>query len=280
LRARRAQRTHRAQYVGPADAGSPWSPDGLTMRDFDDSTLWRISAYERMRSETGESGFARLNAPTSLPATLVSELAHLEHARRGSEVLDVVAACLRQRESALIVLRHDALVWPLTLFPQQGLYQLVRPIIESLESSNLDLRVISVEPPGWRPPGHAMHERVADLASYRPLPALLWAMALHAPRTRLLDDIAGRAAYRLSANFTPDPSALAGALSAALRRLRSQGASLDEIARWPGMDRERATRLLNGLYLQGGLMVLRAHPAARTSTGGLERLRNFGRPPR
>lgn len=250
------------------------------MRDFDDSTLWRISAYERMRSETGQSGFAGLNAPTSLPATLVSELAHLDQARRASEVLDVVAACLRHRESALVVLRHDALVWPLTLFPQQGLYQLARPIIESLANGNLDLQVIAVEPPALRPPGHAAQERVADLASYRPLPALLWAMALHVPRARLLDDIAGRAAYRLSADFTPDPSALAGALSAALRRLRSRAASLDEIARWPGMDRERATRLLNGLYLQGGLMVLRANPAARTSKSGLERLRNFGRPQR
>jgi hypothetical protein len=28
------------------------------MRDFDDSTLWRISAYERLRAETGNSGFA------------------------------------------------------------------------------------------------------------------------------------------------------------------------------------------------------------------------------
>jgi hypothetical protein len=46
-------------------------------------------------------------------------------------------------------------------------------------------------------------------------------------------------------------------------RLRSQIASLQEIAGWPGMDRERAARLLNAAYLQGGLMVLRSHAAAR-----------------
>jgi hypothetical protein len=34
------------------------------------------------------------------------------------------------------------------------------------------------------------------------------------------------------------------------------------MAQWPGFERERATRLLNGLYLQGGLMVSRTHPAA------------------
>jgi len=61
-------------------------------------------------------------------------------------------------------------------------------------------------------------------------------------------------------------SVLAGALGPALQRLRSQAASLDQIARWPGMDAERAVRLLNGAYLRGGLMVLRHHPAARDAT--------------
>jgi hypothetical protein len=35
------------------------------------------------------------------------------------------------------------------------------------------------------------------------------------------------------------------------------------MARWPGMDRERAARLLNGVYLQRGLIVLRSHRRAR-----------------
>jgi len=43
------------------------------------------------------------------------------------------------------------------------------------------------------------------------------------------------------------------------------------------MDRERAARLLNGVYLQGGLMVLRTHTAARDSASGGERLRNWWR---
>lgn len=43
------------------------------------------------------------------------------------------------------------------------------------------------------------------------------------------------------------------------------------------MDRERAARLLNGVYLQGRLMVLRTHVAARNSTSGRERLRDWWR---
>ena len=247
------------------------------MRDFDDSTLWRISTYERMRAETGDSGFVRLNTSTVLPTTLSAELSQLQRAQSSRDALEVVAACVRQQESALILLRHRELVWPLTLFPQHNLYHLPRSIIESLEQGVRDLEVIAVEPPGLRPPGHAMHERIADGPGYRPLAPLLWTLALHAPRETLFDDIAGRAAYRLVSDFTPEAGALAGALGPALKRLRVEIASLADIARWPGMDRERAARLLNGVYLQGGLMVLRTHVAARDSASGSERLRGWWR---
>jgi hypothetical protein len=247
------------------------------VRDFDDSTLWRISTYERMRAETGDSGFARLNEKSVLPTTLNAELSHLQRVHLCGDALEVVAACIRQRESALLILRHRELVWPLTLFPQHNLYHLPRSIIESLEQGVRDLEVISVEPPGLRPPGHAMHERIADGPGYRPLAPLLWTLALHAPRETLFEDIAGRAAYRLVSDFTPEASALAGALGPALKRLRVEIASLADVARWPGMDRERAARLLNGVYLQGGLMVLRTHVAARDSASGRERLRGWWR---
>lgn len=38
--------------------------------------------------------------------------------------------------------------------------------------------------------------------------------------------------------------------------------------RWPGLDRERAARRLNGVYLQGGLMVRHTQSAARSSNRG------------
>ena len=51
-------------------------------------------------------------------------------------------------------------------------------------------------------------------------------------------------------------------IPAAVFRLRRQTSSLREIAEWTGFDRSRAMRMLNGLYLQAGLMVSRTHPAA------------------
>ncbi len=233
------------------------------MRSFDDTTLWRVSAYERWREETGTSGFASLGPSTVLPTTLNAELTLLQRKHHDTDVLEVVAACIRQRESALILLRHNGLVWPVTLFPRNNLYHLPRPIIESLETGNRDLEVLAIEPPGLRPPGHVMTERVADGPGYRLLTPLLWALALYAPRAHLLDDIAGRAAYRVSAEFVSEGLVQAGALGPVLRRLRQEIASIDDIAGWPGMDLERAERVLNGVYLQGGLIVLRTHRAAR-----------------
>lgn len=49
-----------------------------------------------------------------------------------------------------------------------------------------------------------------------------------------------------------------GALGSALARLRDTTATLAEIARWPGLDALRASRLLNGLYLSSRLITVDA----------------------
>lgn len=237
------------------------------MRQLDDSTLWQVSEFERMFAQTGNSGFARLNASTTLSAPLNAELTRLERGHRETQVLDVVAACLRQGESALLLLRLKGLVWPLTLFPKAGLYHLSRPIVDALKSGNADLEVIGVEPAGIRPPGPLDPMPIDGSSHFRVLPPLLWALALHAPQVRLLDDIGGRAAYRIAAGFDAGDVAHSGALASALRRLRLEVASLQDIAGWPGMDTDRAARLLDAIYLQGGLMVLRTHAAARGDAG-------------
>ena len=119
-------------------------------------------------------------------------------------------------------------------------------------------------------------ERIGRTEHYHELKPLLWNLALIGPRTTLLREIGGPAAYRvlLSKDHRPDAP---GAVGAAAERLRSESASLREIARWPGMTAERAARLLNALYMIGGLMVMRSHPAARPESDFLGRLLRFGR---
>ena len=64
-------------------------------------------------------------------------------------------------------------------------------------------------------------------------------------------------AYRLVSSHARELPPSKGAVSSTILRLERQSASLGEIARWPGMSMERASRLLNALYLCGALMVTR-----------------------
>lgn len=251
------------------------------MRDFDDSTLWRLSEFERVRRETGTSGFARLDGPTLLSSTLMADLHRLDPSLTGDlDVLEVMAACLRHREPALLYLSLDGLVWPVTLFPNHGLYHSPRDLAIATPSSLASIALAHIEPPGVQPPGHWMHERVARNDQYRPLAPLAWAMAMHGPRGRLLLEIGGTAAYRCT-RYPPEAGLVAsGAMGSAAERLRRESVPLRDIAAWPGMSLERASRLINALYLTSALMVSRAHPAARSDAGLVRNLLSLRRPRR
>lgn len=224
------------------------------------STLWRISAFERLREVDTTSQM--------LPTTLMADLAQLERRGQGQDVLETLAACLRHREPALLYLGLDEHVWPITLFPAHWLvHARHEPAVLGPAEALARLRLLATERPGVRPPGHWMAERVADDAHYRPLRPLLWTLALHGPRAALLAEIGGRAAYRVTSAGATERPALSGALGPALQRLRQDAASLHDMQHWPGLSLERASRLLNALYLSGGLMVTRTHPAAREEPG-------------
>ena len=238
------------------------------MADFDSSTLWRISAFERAR-DAGQLAAGGEDRPTLLPTTLLVDLQQLQKDPIQGDVLEVIAACIRNREAALLYLQHGSHVWPVTLFPREFLYHSPRDVSHMTAGAAMSgLRLISAEPPGVKPPGDAMHERVAGRERYHPLGPLLWAVALHGPRVRVLMEISGRVAYRLVSSSARDLPPSLGALSSATVRLKNETASLKEIAQWPGLSVERASRLLNALYLTGALMVSRSHPAARPEPMG------------
>ena len=94
-----------------------------------------------------------------------------------------------------------------------------------------------------------------------PLGMVLWALALHGARAELLPEIAGHAAYRIAPGTDLSALDLGAPLASAMERLRRQTTPLRELSTWPGLNRERAMRLLNGVYLQAGLIITRSHPA-------------------
>jgi hypothetical protein len=234
------------------------------MSDNDVSRLLPLEEYQRRRDEVALADGGPLGRLTILPSTLLAELNEARRQTDGDELIDVLAACRRHAEPALICLSHQGLVWPITVFPVEMTYHSPQDLLGCSDAALARLRVLSVEPAAVRPPGHLMQERIGDPSLFRQLAPMLWAVALRGPsRHALVPAIAGTAAYRVAHSVRNDDLVAPGALGAATERLRREPTSLRALATWPGMDVERGIRLLNALYLVSNLIVTRAHPAAR-----------------
>ncbi len=229
--------------------------------------LMRVSAFRRYLDEMSHVGDTDLASTrlSSLSPSMVLDLRRFGQAGRsgdGLEVLEVLAACVRHGRSLLIQLHDEGRVVPLTVFPVERVAHCPMPMAQFLATRLTDLQVLHVEPAVLRPPGDRERSLVAEPALYAPLGPLLWELALRGSREELLPEIAGQAAYRIAPGVELEGLNLSGSLAAAVVRLKRHTTNLREIADWPGFDRARATRMLNGLYLQAGLMVSRTHPAA------------------
>lgn len=234
------------------------------MNEFDDSDLLPLKDYQRMREQLAQAADGPLGRATVLPPTLLAELRNFRQQHAGAELIDVLAACRRHVEPALICLGHAGLVWPVTVFPSEMTYHSPRDMLACADSTLAQFKVISVEPASVRPPGHWMHERIADHSQYRPLLPMLWSLALRGPsRHALVSEISGSAAYRVARSLKSVGLSASGALGPAAERLHRESASLRALSEWPGMDLERGIRLLNALHLISNLIVSRTHPAAR-----------------
>ncbi len=198
---------------------------------------------------------------SSLSPSLLADLQRFQHGGSGGEVLEVLAACLRHSQDMALHLDRDQHVLPLTVFPRERLFHTPLPL-DTLYATRFDsVRLLQVERAVLRAPGGRAEDLVAPADQCHALGPLLWHLALHGPRFELLPELAGPAVYRVAPDLEI-PAVLSGALAAAVGRLRQEPVSLRALAAWPGFDRERAARLLNGLYLQAGLIVSRTHPAA------------------
>ena len=234
---------------------------------FGEPELMRASSFQRYLDELGQRtpDGALSTRISSLSPSLTQDLLRFEQHGRAADVLEVVAACVRHVRSVTVHLRAGDRALPLTLFPRERLLHCAVDLAARMaeaEARHVALSVLQVEPAMLRPPGDADAALVGDPALYRPLAPLLWALAIHGHRVALLTELAGAAVYRVSPALDLSLLPAAGPLRAAVLRLRREVASLREIASWPGIGRSRATRLLNALYLQAGLIVSRSHPAA------------------
>ena len=231
--------------------------------------LMRVSAFQRYLDDLVRVGSAEGTSTrlTSLSPSLMQDLERFERDGRQSELLDVLAACLRHAYPLTVNLQWTDRVVPLTLFPAERLVHCPVSMPQFLASRLSELQVMQVEPAMLRAPGHRESALVGELQLYSPLAPLLWEMALRGARDRLLPEIDGVAAYRVSPGVSLRGLEMPSVLGTAVNRLRRHTSNLREVASWPGLDRERAMRLLNALYLQGGLIVSRMHPSAASPDG-------------
>jgi hypothetical protein len=231
---------------------------------FGEPELMRASAYrlylKELDEEAAQTGVSSRIA--SLSPSLRADLYRFEADGGSSEVLEVIAACVRHAKRVTIHLQRGEQVVPLTVFPEERLVHCPLPLPQLLAHQLTDLRVMHVEPALLRPPGHEASGLVGEARMHFPLGPLLWELAMRGKRNELLPEIAGPAVYRVTPGLQPGSLPVTSTLLAAIYRLRRAGTTLSEIAEWPGLDRERAIRLLNALYLQAGLMVSRSHPDA------------------
>lgn len=225
--------------------------------------LMRVSAFRRYLDESSREGDSVNSCLSSLSPSLMVDLQRFEQNGRQTELLEVVAACVRHSRNLAIHLECDDRVLPLTIFPVSRLAHCPLAMPQFLQMRLNDLIVLHVEQAVLKAPTDS--ERLineTDLSLFAPLGSLTWELALRGSRSELLPEISARAAYRIPPGVDLRGLELTGSLAAAVTRMKRGTTNLKELASWPGFDRERAMRLLNALYLQAGLMVTRTHPAA------------------
>ena len=211
---------------------------------------------------------------SGLSPTLLQDLRRFDpHLGQGLDLLEVLAAALRHGRALQLYLELDYRVVPLAVRPLQRSVDSPLSLAQLLALRLPDLRVLRVEPA--KPDGQTVGNP-AQATGASPLGALLWELALRGARGTLLPEIAGPAAYRVSPGADLQALGMSGSLATAVERLRRDITPLRELASWPGFDHDRATRVLNGLYLQAALIVSRSHPAA---LGRIPRIGRTARPP-
>ena len=230
---------------------------------FGEPELMRASAYrlylKELEAEAAQSGVS--SRISSLSPSLRADLYRFEADGRISEVLEVMAACIRHAKRVTIHLQLGERVVPLTVFPEERLVHC--PLdVPKLLANPAALTVMHVEPAMLLPPGNEPSGLVGEARHHAPLAPLLWELAMRGARTELLPEIAGPAVYRVTPGLDLGTLPVGATVLAAIYRLRREAVSLRELSDFAGFDREKAVRLLNALYLQAGLMVSRSHPDA------------------
>lgn len=201
--------------------------------------------------------------PAVLGPSLLDDLRRFERHGASTALIEVLAASLRHGQDLLIDLSYGSYAMPVTLFPAQRLVHSPLPLEQLLALRLPELAVQRVKPAERAAPAVSeLDPADPERQLLGPMDVFSWDVAMRGTRSELLPEIPPLAAYRIPPGVTVQGVDIGGTHTAALHRLKRKAANLRDISAWAGFDRERATRLLNALYLQSALMATRTHPAA------------------
>lgn len=202
-----------------------------------------------------ESGPSTMSS--SLGSSLLSDLRRFAHEPGGAELLAVVAAGVRHARAVVMYLQHGGVVISVSVLPREQLFHCAVDLCALPVEALGRLRLLHVEPElDLIGTGGSPLQPPTSLLG--PLAPLLWLLALHGPRSDLLPEVAGPVKYRLAPTWSASGLPIDVDLAPLLERMRSDSASLEELADWTVPQRLPVRRLLNALYLQSGLIVTRA----------------------
>ena len=124
---------------------------------FGEPELMRVSAFQRYLHEPGGPRAREVSLtavrPPGLSQSLLADLSRFEHSGQASEVLEVLAACVRHSQQVVIHLQMGDSVVPLTVFAIERLVHSSISLDALLLQRPTELRVLHVEPAVVRPPG-------------------------------------------------------------------------------------------------------------------------------
>lgn len=236
---------------------------------FDPTTApGRTSAYEHTQPGRvlpdvgGKLVFAspsRFNS--TLSPSLLSDLRRFVDDPGLTDILAVVAACVRHSRPLALHIGNGNNISVLSLFPREQLFQCYLELYALSPDEFACLRLLHVEPEYPLVDGETNPESMRS-GRLQPLGPLLWRLAMHGATSQLLPEISGPTHYRLSLGFRLNGLPIDARALPLLQTLRRRPVSLDELVRSTDLGGSWVRRFLNALYLQSGLMLTRSIPTA------------------
>lgn len=199
---------------------------------------------------------------STLSSSLLSDLKRFGDDADAIELLPAIAASVRHGRPLALFVHGDHGLLRISVFPRAQLFHCAVDLCALPVDELSRLRLARVEPETALSPVRSAGTATGPL-QFAALGPLLWVLAEYGSRGELLPEIAGSVRYRLAPGFSTRDLPVEQSAMPLLQRLRTATSSLHDLSEWTVRGPERVSRLLNALYLQAGLMVLRVSPVVR-----------------